>query len=77
MSEQARASLRAMKAIEDRRALVRVNEGVDRCFAACIDDFGLTRQLRDGEEHCVRNCTLKFLEMSSMVGQIFAEQSGL
>ena len=75
--EETQRSLIAMKAIEERRALVRVNEAADRCFGECIDDFGLTRQLRDGEEECVRKCTLKFVEMSALVGQVFGEQRRL
>jgi len=66
-----------MKAIEDRRALIRINEAADRCFGACIDGFEVTRQIRPSEERCVHSCTVKFVELSSLVGQIFAEQSGL
>jgi len=73
MSEQGSARLLAMKAIEQKRALIRINECVDRCFNRCIEDFGITRQLRPNEELCVHNCTLKYLEMSAIVGQVFAQ----
>ena len=66
-----------MKAIEQKKALIRINECVDRCFNECIEDFGITRQLRPREEQCIHNCTFKFLEMSTIVGQVFAEQSGM
>jgi uncharacterized protein YcgL (UPF0745 family) len=73
MSGQGNPHLVALKAIEQKRALIRVNECVDRCFHQCIEEFGITRQLRPNEEQCVHNCTLKFLEMSAIVGQIFAQ----
>ena len=62
--------------LEDRDALLRVNHIADCCFGACVNDFGLTKKLRSGEEECIRKCVDKYLLLAAGAGNAFAEHLG-
>ncbi|KAL1500006.1 hypothetical protein AB1Y20_012683 [Prymnesium parvum] len=60
-----------MQAMQQTRALRRVNELADVCFDACVTDFSLTRQLMSGERACLEVCAHKYLAFSALAGQAF------
>lgn len=66
----------AIGAVQQQRALLRVNELADRCFRECIDDFGLSKHLRSQEEACISACVAKYLVLSTSVGSAFTEVLG-
>lgn len=50
------------------------NDLVEKCFKDCIDSFR-RKDLDSGEEHCVMNCTGKFMKLSARIGMRFGELS--
>ena len=72
MQHEVEAKLAGMRSLQHERAIARVNKLVDRCFDECVDDFGLTRQLRSQEETCLSACAQKFVALSAQVGHTFA-----
>ena len=52
--------------------LIRLNQIADSCFDKCVDDFGMTKFLRTGEEDCLRRCVDKYVQLSMSMGVAFA-----
>lgn len=66
MSEQL---LGSVSEIQQRRALLMVNELASRCFEQCVEDMAFTKGLRSGESQCVDNCAKKYLQFSMIAGE--------
>ena len=67
------AHLDAMSTVQQKNALLRVNQVADSCFRQCCTDFSFTKYLGSGEEQCLRNCVDKYLMLSASCGGSFAD----
>uniref|UniRef100_A0A7E4VCZ5 Mitochondrial import inner membrane translocase subunit n=1 Tax=Panagrellus redivivus TaxID=6233 RepID=A0A7E4VCZ5_PANRE len=59
-----------------REFLKQYNSVTEKCFGACINDFG-SRTVSDKEEKCSKSCLEKFLKMNQRVSLRFQEHQML